>query len=118
MPPHRLRPRPHPVEEYDMAVLVAVTRLEIAHLLAVSCRAHLVPGVVEIVGMDELHRAAAHHLRGLVTEDGADARTDLHEIAGGIGHQDEVLRSLEDALALLDLAIERPLGALALGDVA
>ncbi len=50
MPPHRLRPRSHPVQDHRVAVLVAVARLEIAHLLAATRRAHLVPGVVEIVG--------------------------------------------------------------------
>ncbi len=68
--------------------------------------------------MDELDRAAAHHFRGLVAENGAGARADLDEIAGGIRHQDEVLRGLEDALAFLDLLMERLLRELALGDVA
>ena len=67
--------------------------------------------------MDEFDRAVSDHFRGLVTEDGPGARADLDEIPCRIRHQDEVLRSLEDAPPFLDFLIERRLCPLAVGDV-
>ena len=62
MPPHRLRPRAHPVQRHRLSVLVDVTGLEAAHLPSAPRRTHLVARAVEIVGMDELHRALPDHL--------------------------------------------------------
>ena len=70
MPPHRLGPASHPVQHHDMAVLVRIARLEIAHLQAAPGRAHFLPGALEIVGVDEIDRAVADHLFGPVTQDG------------------------------------------------
>src|SRR5258708_32113689 len=68
--------------------------------------------------MDEFDRAVSDHFVGPITQDGHRARRDLNETSLGIRDQDEVLRRLEDAARLFELLTERPLGPLALGDVA
>ena len=65
----RLRPRPGPVQRDGLAVLVDIARLEIALALSPSRRPHLVAGVFEIVGVDELDRAVPDHVRRLIAED-------------------------------------------------
>ena len=57
------------------------------------------------------------HFRGLISQDGPGTRADLNERAPGVRDQDEVLRRLEDALALLDLPIERLLRSPGLADI-
>ena len=115
---HRLRPCPHPGQRHGLAILVDIARLEVAHEPSVSRRPHLRARAVEIVGMDEFDRAMPDHFFRPVTQDGHRARADLNESSRGIRHQDEILRRLEDALALLDLLVERRLRPLALADVA
>ena len=114
----RLRPRPGPVQRDRLALLVDIARLEIALALSPSRRPHLLAGVFEIVGVDEFHRAVSDHVGGLIAEDRGDARADLDEIPRGVGHQDEVVRGIEDAPPLLDFLAERLLRPLAFGDVA
>ena len=119
MPPHRLGPAPHPVQRHDvLSIPVRIPRLETAHLQPAPRRAHFLPRALEIVGMDEVDRAAPDHLFGPVTQDVRHAGADLDEISDAVGHQDQVLRRFEDALPLLGLAVQRRLGSLALGDVA
>ena len=52
--PRRLRPCAGPVQRHRAAVLVDIACLEVALLPAAPRRAHLVAGVLEIVGVDEL----------------------------------------------------------------
>src|SRR5690349_4869835 len=68
--------------------------------------------------MDELDGAMSDHVLRLEPQDRSYARTDLDEGAKPVGDQDQVLGRLEDALALLALALQRALRALAVGDVA
>src|SRR5437588_26908 len=68
--------------------------------------------------VDELARAVPDHVFRAEAEDVLHTGADLNEIAETIGDQDQILRGLEDALAFLDLAVERRLGPLSLGDVA
>ena len=58
----RLGPRSGPVQRNGLAVLVDIARLEIAHALSAARRPHLLAGVFEIVGMDELDRAVSDHI--------------------------------------------------------
>ena len=117
MPPDRLRPCPHPGQHHGLSIPVNIAGVEVAHDPAAPRRPHLFAGTVEIVGMDEFDRAVADHLFGPIANDRHRTRTDLNEISLGIGDQDEVLRSLEDALPLLDLLTERLLRSFALADV-
>ena len=118
MAPHRLRPRPHPVQRHRVTVPVEVARLEVAHLPAAPRRAHLVAGVVEVVGVNELDRRCARSCPPARTRGCPSTLGLTWTKLPAVGHEDQVLRGLEDALALLDLAVERGLRPLAFGDVA
>jgi hypothetical protein len=107
MPLDRLRPCPHPVQHYWVAILVQVAHLEAAHLAAAPGRAHLLTSGFQILGMNEVDRAVSDHLVRPDAENRARARADLHEVADLVGDQDEILRGLENTLALLDLAAQR-----------
>jgi hypothetical protein len=74
--------------------------------------------VFEIVGVDEFHRAMSDHVGRLIAEDRSDARADLDEITPGVGHEDEIVRGIEDAPSLFDLLAERTLRPLVFGGVA
>ena len=95
-----------------------VACFEIPLLQPAARRAHLAPCAFEIIGVDEFDGAVSDHLGRIVTENDLGARTDLDEISGGIGHEDEVMRGLEDAPPFLDLLIECPFRPLAVGNVA
>ena len=114
----RLRPRPGPVQRDGLAFLVDIARLEIALALSPSRRPHLLSGVLEVVRVDEFHRAMSDHVGGLIAEDRGDAGADLEENPRGVGHEDEVVRGIEYAPPLLDFLAERMLRPLAFGDVA
>ena len=66
-------------------------------------RAHLLAGLLEMVGMNEVDAAAADHLLRPVAQYGLAARADLHQKASGIHHHDQILRGLEDAAKLFGL---------------
>ena len=66
---HRLRPGAHPVQRDLVTVVVVVARLEAALDRATPRRAHLVAGVLEVIGVNELGRAVPDHVVRLVTED-------------------------------------------------
>ncbi|MGY4372018.1 hypothetical protein ACVW1A_008083 [Bradyrhizobium sp. LB1.3] len=102
----RIGPRAHPIQRDLVTVVVVVARLEAALDGAAPRRAHLASCPVEIVGMDELGCAVSDHVLRTESEDILHARADLDEIAKTVGDQDEILRGLEDALPLLDLAAQ------------
>ena len=118
MPADRLRPGAGPVQRDGLAVLVDIARLEIALLCPRRAARISLRVLFEIVGVDEFHRAVPDHVGGLIAEDRRGARADLDEIPRGVGHQDEVVRGIEDAPPLLDFLAERLLRPLAFGDVA
>ena len=73
-------------------------------------RAHLLAGLIEMGGMDEIDAAAADHFVGLVAEHGLAARADLHDMAPRVHDHDQIFRGVEQLPALLDLLLERALG--------
>src|SRR5260221_3987142 len=81
-------------------------------------RPHFLAGAVEVVTADECDRAVTDHFLRQVSQDGFRAWAHLNQNSLGVRHQDQVLRGLEDAAALLDLLAERPLGSLVFSDVA
>ena len=117
MASNRLRPRSGPVQCDRLALLVDIARLEIALALSPSRRPHLPAGMLEIVGVDEFHCGMSDHVGGLIAEDRGDARADLDEITRGVGHEDEIVRGIEDAPSFLDFLAERTLRPLVFGGV-
>ncbi|MFK4673424.1 hypothetical protein ABIF37_005827 [Bradyrhizobium diazoefficiens] len=118
MAPHRLGPGAHPVQRNLVTIVVIVARLEAALDRAAPGRAHLAARFLEVIRVDELDRTVPDHVVRAEAEDVLHTGADLDEIAETIGDQDQILRGLENALALLDLPIERHLRSLPLGDVA
>jgi hypothetical protein len=94
----RLGPDAGPAQGHVVTILVDVARLEISGQLPAACRAHFLPGRLEIVRIDKGGAAPTDHLLRLVAEDRSTAGADLVEQPGAVGDQDQVERCLEDAM--------------------
>ncbi len=103
----RLGPCAHPGQGHDVAFLVHIAAIEVAHAAAVPRQSHLRPRPLEIGRIDEVGGAAPDHLLGLVAEDRPRARADPHEFALAVDDQDQILGGVEDAL--VDRARDLPL---------
>ncbi|MHC2290227.1 hypothetical protein ACVIJW_006097 [Bradyrhizobium barranii subsp. barranii] len=81
-------------------------------------RAHLLAGLLEMRGMDEIDAAAADHLVRRVAEHGLAARADLHDMAPRIHDHDQIFRGVEQLPPFLDLLLQRALGPSRIGQAA
>src|SRR6478609_7440470 len=93
-------------------------RIEVTRMSSAPRRADFFAGVLDVAGMDELFRAATDHFPRLVSKYGFAARAHLNQNTPGIRDHDQVLRSLKDTAAFLDLLVQRSLGSLAFSNVA
>jgi hypothetical protein len=93
-----LGPDAGPGERHDLAVLVHVARLEIAHRVAAARQPHLVARPLEIVGIEVLRGVPADEVFGLVAEERAHARAYLDDVALAVDDEDEIEGGFEDAL--------------------
>ncbi len=93
-----LRPHTDPGERHDLAVLAHVAAVEIAHGAALPRQPHLVAGVLEVVGVEELDGALSDQLFGVVAEDRSCARARANDGARPVDHDDELERKLEETL--------------------
>src|SRR5437868_10295094 len=101
------RPHAGPRQRNDSAIAVDVAALEVSHQTATAREAHLLTRTVEILGVEEIGGAAPDQLLGAIAEYRQRARADAQEIALAIDHQDEIKRSLKDALVDGACNIER-----------
>src|SRR3954471_6170652 len=101
-----------------MAILVDVAGIGAAGAAAAAGGAHLVPGFPQIVRVDEIGAITTDHFLRSVAQNGFAAWAHLNEKALAVGHQDQILRGLENPAALFGLLPQRLLGPPALGNVA
>ena len=96
--PVRLGPDPGPGDRHRVTVLVQVAAFERARERAAARAPHFVARALQIVGENEVRRAASVHVFRRMAEDRARARAHAHEVAALADHEDEVERGVEDAL--------------------
>src|SRR3569833_2508514 len=101
-----------------MAILVDVAGIGAAGAAAAAGGAHLVPGFLQIVRVDEIGAITTDHFLRSVAQNGFAAWAHLNETALAVGHEDQILRGLENPAALISLLPQRLLGPSALGNVA
>src|SRR5262249_13595771 len=71
---------------------------EIARRAAAPAEPHLVAGVLEVLRVEELGRAAADHLGRRKPEDRVPARAEAQQVPLAIHHQNEAGRDVKDPL--------------------
>ena len=108
MPLDRFGPCAEPGQPYRASVLVDAARIgDLRTLARAAPRAFPRGQFSRWSGWMKSTAAAADHFLRPIAQDGFAARADLNQNAPGIHHQDQILRGLEDAAALLGLLPQR-----------